>query len=115
MEDMPIYISHMVSAMEAVELLLWNTSNVTHITEHLILYTELSWRLVPSLQVMPDILFTDEAQFTQDGNANTRNSYFLPHEDLQLVTQCHFQHRFSVKAVATLEPGLTQHNSLDRL
>jgi hypothetical protein len=66
--------------------------NVTHIVEHLTLYTEFSERLVPSLQVMPDILFTDEAQFTQEFNANTRNSHFLPYENPQLVTQCHFQH-----------------------
>jgi len=37
MEHMPIYISHMISAMETVGLLLWNTSNVTHIAEHLTL------------------------------------------------------------------------------
>jgi hypothetical protein len=48
MEDMPIYISHIVSAMETVGLPLWNTSNVTHIAEHLTLYTEFSRRLVPS-------------------------------------------------------------------
>lgn len=31
---MPTYISHMVSAMETVGLLLWNTSNVTHTVEY---------------------------------------------------------------------------------
>ena len=64
---------------------------------------------------MTDILSTDEAQFTQDGNANTRNSHYPPYENQQLVTQYHFQHWFSGKAMATPEPKLTQHNSLDRL
>jgi hypothetical protein len=48
MDNMPTGISHMVSAMEIVGLPLWNTSNVTHITEHLQLYTECRGRLVPS-------------------------------------------------------------------
>jgi len=33
MKDLPAYISYTVSAVEMVELLMWNNSNIKHIAE----------------------------------------------------------------------------------
>jgi hypothetical protein len=38
--------------------------------------------LQPWRHILPDILFTDEAQFTPDDVTNTRNLHFWAHETL---------------------------------
>jgi hypothetical protein len=49
-----------------------------------------------TLEVLPDILFTEEDHFTHAGINNARNSHSWAHENLHVVAECYFQRRFSV-------------------
>jgi len=54
------------------------------------------WSLQPWLQILHDMLFTAEAQFTHNGITNIRNLHSLVQENPQQQTQGHFQLLFSV-------------------
>jgi hypothetical protein len=45
-------------------------------------------------QILPDILFMDEARFPWDGIKNTRNSHTWAQENSHQLTTCHFQSVF---------------------
>ena len=49
-----------------------------------------------SHQLLPLILFTDEATFTHNGPNNTRNSQQWPHKNPCGTVETNFQHRFSI-------------------
>jgi hypothetical protein len=48
------------------------------------------------LDILPDILFTDEAQFTHFGINNTQNSHSWVHEHTHKAAQHYFQSHFSI-------------------
>jgi hypothetical protein len=52
--------------------------------------------LQPWPQILPDVLFMDEDQFSQTSITNTWNSLSWAQENPHKVAQCHFQHQFSV-------------------
>jgi hypothetical protein len=52
--------------------------------------------LQPWLQILPDILFMDEAQFSRNNITNTTNSHSWTQENPHEVRWCYFKHPFSV-------------------
>jgi hypothetical protein len=57
---------------------------------------EFSHWLHINCQLLPLMLFTDEATFTRNGINNTRNSYRQSHENPHVTVETNFQRRFSV-------------------
>lgn len=75
----------------------YHTQRVQHLlpddSAHRVRYCQ--W-LQNNLEVIPRILFTDEAQFTRDGINNTRNSHTWAHQNPHNVIVGNHQRRFSV-------------------
>jgi len=77
-------------------------------------------------QLLPLILFTDEATFTRNGINNTRNSHRWSHENPHGNVETNFQLRFSINVwcgmidgiligPVTLDDRMTGQNYLDFL
>jgi hypothetical protein len=69
--------------------------------QHLILgdhgnYVQFCEWLQPWLQILPYVLFTDEAQFSQNSITSTLNLLSWAQKNPHKVAQGHFQHQFSV-------------------
>jgi len=57
-------------------------------------------------QLLPLILFTDEATFIRNGINNTRNSYRRPHENPRGTVETIFQRRFSINVWCGMIDGM---------
>jgi hypothetical protein len=58
--------------------------------------------LQSNLDLLPHILFTDEATFTRDSINNTRNSHTWAHQNPRSITVCSYQHRYFVNVCCGL-------------
>jgi len=57
---------------------------------------DLCWWLIANCQLIPFILFTDEASFTHDGINNTHNSHRWTDKNPHAIVERNSQHCFSV-------------------
>jgi hypothetical protein len=57
-------------------------------------------------QLLPLILFTDEATFTRNGIKNTRNSHRLSHDNPHCIVDTTYQSRFSINVWCGMIDGM---------